>query len=88
MSKTKNLLINGIHEIDNTARPQILKKEDNEKYYQLIENFYNKSGIGALVNTSFNIHGETIVNTPQDAIDVFLRTKINSLIIGNYILSK
>lgn len=84
----KNLLINGIHEIDNTARPQILKKEDNEKYYQLIENFYNKSGIGALVNTSFNIHGETIVNTPQDAIDVFLRTKINSLILGNYILSK
>ena len=39
--KIKNLLINGIHEIDNTARPQILK--DNEKYYQLIENFYNKS---------------------------------------------
>lgn len=84
----QNILINGLHEVDNTARPQIIVREQNEKYYDLIYNYYKKTGIGAVVNTSFNIHGETIANSPKDAIQIFLKTNIDCLIIGDYILSK
>ena len=84
----QNILINGLHEVDNTARPQIIVREQNEKYYDLINNYYKKTGIGAVVNTSFNIHGETIANSPKDAIEIFLKTNIDCLILGNYILSK
>lgn len=81
-------LINGMHQYDLTARPQILKKEDNPDYYEIIEEFRKRTGIGGLLNTSFNIHGKPIVSTPSDAIDTLLKSGLKNLIIGNYYITK
>ena len=58
----------GLHPFDRTARPQVVRKKDNLKYYNLIKAFEKLTGVGALMNTSFNIHGESIVGSPEDAI--------------------
>ena len=78
----------GLHPFDKTARPQIVYKEDNPKYHSLIKSFENLTGVGALMNTSFNIHGEPIVGTPEHAIDTFLRSGIHHLILGDWLISK
>ena len=54
-----------LHPFDRTARPQLVKKEINKKYFLLINEFKKLSGVGCLLNTSFNIHGEPIVNSPK-----------------------
>ena len=58
------------------------------KYHALIEDFRMRTNIPAVLNTSFNIHGEPIVETPDDALDVFWRSGLTHLAIGNYLLSK
>lgn len=73
--------------VDNTSRPQRVKK-DNALYYSLIDEFYKKTGIPMLLNTSFNLRGETIVNSPQDAISTFQRSGIDMLVMENYICEK
>ena len=78
----------GLHPFDKTARPQIVYKEDNPNYHALIKSFEKLTGVGALMNTSFNIHGEPIVGTPEDAIDTFLRSGIHHLILGEWLISK
>ena len=78
----------GLHPFDKTARPQIVYKQDNPSYHSLIKSFENLTGVGALMNTSFNIHGEPIVGTPEDAIDTFLRSGIHHLILGEWLISK
>lgn len=78
----------GIHPFDNTARPQIVTQMDNPGYYSLIKAFEKATGVGALLNTSFNIHGEPIVGTPLDAIDTFKRSGIQHLLLGDWLLSK
>lgn len=77
-----------IHPKDRTCRPQILKIEDNEAYYRLIERFHSLTGIPAVLNTSFNIHGEPIVETPTDAVSVFTRSGLSTLALGPYLLTK
>ena len=77
-----------LHPFDRTARPQLVKKEINKKYFLLINEFKKLSGVGCLLNTSFNIHGEPIVNSPKDALDVFLRTNLKYLLIDNILISK
>lgn len=84
----KEHLSAGLHPFDKTARPQIVYKEDNPKYHSLIKSFEKITGVGALMNTSFNIHGEPIVGTPENAIDTFLRSGIHHLILGDYLISK
>lgn len=81
-------LINGMHQYDLTIRPQILKKEHNPDYYGVISNFKKLTGIGGVLNTSFNIHGEPIVCSPEDAIDTFIRSGLKHLVIDNYYISK
>ena len=81
-------LICAIHPIDFTLRPQILKESQNPIYYNLINQFKQKTNIGAVLNTSFNIHGEPIVCTPLDALDTFSRCGIQHLIIGDWLISK
>jgi len=78
----------GLHPFDRSARPQIVSKKDNPSYYSLIKAFEDITGIGALLNTSFNIHGEPIVCSPRDAIDTFERCGLHNLLIGKYLLSK
>ncbi len=78
----------GLHPFDRTARPQIVHKSDNPSYHSLIKAFEKITGVGALMNTSFNIHGEPIVGTPDHAIDTFLRCGLHHLLIGSWLVSK
>ena len=81
-------LASAIHSYDFTARPQLLEKEYNPSYYDLINNFEKHTGIPALLNTSFNLHWCPIVCTPTDAINTLKKTRLKHLAIGNYLISK
>lgn len=72
--------------IDNTARPQIIRKSDNPSYYKILQEYHKITGIPSLINTSFNMHGEPIVCTPEDAIRSFLIGHLDYLAIGNYLV--
>jgi carbamoyltransferase len=69
-----------IHPADRTARPQMLRREDNPGYYDIIAAFKERTGIGAVLNTSFNLHGDAIVESPSDAIETFLKSEIDVLL--------
>lgn len=84
----QNDLINGMHTYDLTARPQILKKEFNPDYYEILSEFKKKTGIGGILNTSFNIHGEPVVCTAEDSISTLLRSGLKHLVIGKYYIRK
>ena len=77
-----------IHPRDKTARPQCVVKNWNPKYHDLIYRFKKKTGIGAVLNTSFNLHGEPNVCSPYDAIKTFKNSGIKYLLIGNYLIEK
>lgn len=77
-----------LHPYDHTARPQVLTREDNPEYYSLISEFSKIAGIGGILNTSFNVHGEPIVQTPQDAFLVFERTQLDALLIEGYLIEQ
>ncbi len=78
----------GLHPFDKTSRAQVVYKEDNFEYYSLIKEFENLTGIGALLNTSFNIHGEAIVESPYDAIKTLNNSGLKYLYIGSYLVTK
>jgi len=80
--------IPAITHVDYSARIQTVHKETNQKYHSLISKFKAKTGCPVLVNTSFNVRGEPIVNSPQDAFRCFMGTGIDMLVIGNSILKK
>ncbi len=80
--------IPAVTHVDYTARIQTVSKETNERYFKLLENFNNKTNCPILVNTSFNVRGEPIVNTPEDAFKCFMGTNLDSLVIGNCYLKK
>ena len=74
--------------IDNTARPQIISKKSNLQVYNILNEYYKISKIPNLINTSFNVHEEPIVNSPSDAIKAFMSSKLDYLYLGKYIVSK
>jgi len=80
--------IPAVTHVDYSARIQTVHKETNEKYYKLIKKFKEKTNCPLVVNTSFNVRGEPIVNTPLDAFNCFMGTKLDKLIIGNCYLEK
>ncbi|WP_202182988.1 carbamoyltransferase [Chitinophaga solisilvae] len=80
--------IPAVSHVDKTARIQTVCEKDNPDYYTLISNFHSITGIPLVINTSFNIKGESIVETPQDAIHCLLNTQIDYLIFRNFIVSK
>ena len=84
----KNKLKAAIHPYDKTCRPQIIKKNTNKDYEDLIYRFGKKTGVYALLNTSFNLHGYPIVNNVKEAIEIFKKTKIDGLILGNIYIQK
>ncbi|HUA52663.1 MAG TPA: carbamoyltransferase C-terminal domain-containing protein [Candidatus Sulfotelmatobacter sp.] len=81
-------LASAIHRRDRTARPQIVSRATNAAYYELILAFRELTGIGAVLNTSFNLHGEPIVGSPADAIDTVLRSGLRHLALGSFLLTK
>jgi len=74
--------------VDYSARIQTVHKETNPKYYNLINKFKEKTGCPVIVNTSFNVRGEPIVNTPEEAFNCFMGTELDTLVIGNCYLNK
>jgi carbamoyltransferase len=77
-----------ITHIDLSARIQSVSRETNPKYWQLINTFKQKTGYGIVVNTSFNVRGEPIVCSPDDAYRCFMRTEMDYLVMGNYLFDK
>ena len=86
--KQKRSDIPAVTHVDYSARIQTVTKEKNEYYYRLIKAFKEKTGCGVIVNTSFNVSGEPIVCTPQEAYDCFMRTQMDVLVLENMILYK
>ena len=80
--------IPAVTHVDYSARIQTVHKETNAKYYKLLSEFKKKTGCPILVNTSFNVRGEPIVNTPEDAFNCFMGTELDVLAIGNCYLNK
>ena len=77
-----------ITHIDYSARVQSVSRETNARYWELINEFKKLTGYGVIVNTSFNVRGEPIVCTPDDAYRCFMRTEMDFLVVGNYLLDK
>jgi carbamoyltransferase len=77
-----------ITHIDYSARVQSVSKDTNPRYWELIQEFKKLTGYGLIVNTSFNVRGEPIVCTPDDAYRCFMRTEMDFLVVGNYLLDK
>ncbi len=79
--------IPAVTHVDGSGRVQTVEEEINPRYYGLIKKFYEKTGVPVILNTSFNVRGEPIVCTPQDAFRTFCNTGIDKLILGNFIVS-
>mgnify|MGYP001471739616 FL=1 len=80
--------IPAVTHVDYSARIQTVNKKTNKRYYDLISKFKEKTGCPVIVNTSFNVRGEPIVNSPADAFNCFMGTELDYLVIGNCILEK
>lgn len=80
--------IPAVTHLDGSARIQTIRREQNPLYYDLIDEFYKKTGAPVLINTSFNRRGEPIVCTPENAFDCFLATNIDMLVMGSVVLDK
>ena len=76
----------GVVHIDGTARPQLVREEDNPGYYRIIEEYYKLTGLPSIINTSFNMHEEPIVCTPADAIRAFRLGHLDYLALGNFLV--
>ena len=80
--------IPAVTHVDYSARIQTVSRDTNKKYYDLIKKFKDKTNCPVIVNTSFNVRGEPIVNTPKDAFNCFMGTELDNLVIGNCYLIK
>jgi carbamoyltransferase len=80
--------IPAVTHIDYSARIQTVSRDTNPDYYDLIKEFERITGSGVIVNTSFNVRGEPIVCTPEDAYRCFMRTHIDHLVLGPFLLDK
>jgi carbamoyltransferase len=85
--KDKQKLVRGVINIDGSCRPQIIK-DNTSRYARLLSEYKKLSGTGILLNTSFNLHGEPLVCSPEDALNTFARTKAKYLVLENYLLTK
>ena len=85
--KEKQKLIPAVTHVDKTARYQTVNKNSNYRFYKLIESFNKITNVPILLNTSFN-ENEPIVMKPEEALDCLIRTDMDALIIGNFIITK
>lgn len=86
--KVKSKEIPAVTHVDGSSRLQTVKREENELFYDLLSEYYNLTGCPALLNTSFNLRGEPIVCTPEEAYLSFMRSGMDYLILGNCVLDK
>jgi carbamoyltransferase len=87
-SKNTHEIIAGCHPEDGSVRPQVVEESWNHDYHRLISAFERRTGRGAILNTSFNLHGEPIVSAPSEALDVMARSGLTRLILGPYLITK
>jgi carbamoyltransferase len=84
----KRSIIPSVTHVDGSARPQTVEKEVNPLYWRLIDEFGKRTGVPVIMNTSFNLRGEAIVNTPTDAIRTFFSSGMDALFIGSFLVEK
>ena len=87
IKENKRSEIPAVTHVDGSGRLQTVYKETNQKYYNLINEFYNLTKIPILLNTSFN-ENEPIVSSPQEALDCFLRTRMDIIVLNNYLATR
>jgi len=88
VKKNKKNLIPAVTHVDRSARIQTVKRNQNPLFYDLIKEFGRISHIPVLLNTSFNVRGEPIVCSPEDAYKCFMGTGIDYLVLGNFLIAK
>lgn len=90
LNKLKDLRskVPAVTHVDYSARLQTIDRQRNPVYYDLMKRFYEKTGCPVMINTSFNVRGEPIVCTPQDAFRCFMNTEMDYLVVGNFIMDK
>jgi carbamoyltransferase len=76
-----------ITHVDGSARVQVVKEKDNPRFWALISEFGEATGIPVLLNTSFNVRGQPIVCTPAEAVETFLSARLDALVIGDYLVT-
>ncbi|MBK8906490.1 MAG: hypothetical protein IPM60_00860 [Rhodospirillales bacterium] len=86
--ETRGDLVAAAHPRDRTIRPQVVTEDANPAYHRLLQRFEARTGRGVVLNTSFNIHGEPMVDTPADAVDVFLRSDLDHLILDHFVVAR
>lgn len=84
----KRSIVPAITHVDGSARPQLVFQTDAPRYWKLINKFYQKTGVALVLNTSFNLRGEPIVNSPADAFSTFQRSEIDILVLENFLIKK
>ena len=80
--------IPAVTHVDGTSRLQTVNHKANSLYYDLINEFYKITGIPVIINTSMNVMGEPIVNTPEQAYQMIVKTDMDYLVMGNYLVKK
>ena len=88
VKEDKRKIIPAVTHVDGTGRLQIVFKDDNPRYYKLIEKFEKKTGVPVIMNTSFNLKGEPIVNTPKDAYSSFMRSGMDAVALEKFVVTK
>jgi len=86
--RAKTDIIAALHQADFTGRPQTVAKDWNKDYYNLLKYYEELTGFGGLLNTSFNLHGEPIVCSPNDAIHTMINSDLQYMVIENYLVTK
>ena len=86
--KVRRSRIPAVTHVDYSARIQSVSKKTNLKYWTVINEFKKLTGYGVIVNTSFNVRGEPIVASPSDAFSCFMRTEMDYLVMGSYLIDK
>ena len=80
--------IQAVCHVGGTGRLQTVRREWNPAYYRIVEKFGEATGVPVLLNTSFNLRGEPIVNTPENALNTFARSDIDALVMGQFLVHK
>ena len=84
----KRDVIPAVTHVDGTGRLQTVTREGNPHFHRLIEAFRASTGVPVVLNTSYNLRGEPIVNTPEEALEDYLNTGMDALVLGSYLLEK
>jgi carbamoyltransferase len=79
-------IISALHPMDLTCRPQLVDEKTNPKYCKILKSYEKLTGMGAFLNTSFNLHGDPIVNTPEDAVRTLLNSQLDYVVMENYLV--